>query len=143
MKEFIKASLVEFAVIIFVLSLFDGVEINAWRHFVIFGEIFIVVMIFRGCSVLTDRIQSKIYILDVLIEFFTAMITVLIFGYIFKWYEPIRIGYMCFVGIVVYFICYILGLVGVKKNADYINGQLEKRRERIEKNKRNNNDLRR
>lgn len=34
-------------------------------------------------------------------------------------------------------ICYILGLVGAKKNADYINEQLEKRRERIEKN--NNN----
>lgn len=34
-------------------------------------------------------------------------------------------------------ICYILGLVGAKKNADYINEQLEKRRERIEKNSNN------
>lgn len=33
--------------------------------------------------------------------------------------------------------CYILGLVGAKKNADYINEQLEKRRERIEKNSNN------
>ena len=90
MKEFIKSSLIEFAVIVLVLSLFDGIEINKWRNFIIFG-----------------------------------------------WYEIDRIGYMVVVGVIVYGICYILGIAGNKKSADYINSQLEKRRknrENIDKN---------
>ena len=137
MKEFIKSSLIEFAVIVLVLSLFDGIEINKWRNFIIFGEILVVVMIFRMCSIFIDKFQNRFYIIDVLVEFIASLSVVLFFGFIFGWYEIDRIGYMVVVGVIVYGICYILGIAGNKKSADYINSQLEKRRknrENIDKN---------
>lgn len=141
MKEFIKSSLIEFGVILLVLSLFDGFELGEWRNCIIFFEIFIVVMIFRACSLFTDRIVTRFCLLDVIIEFLTTLIIVLFFGYIFGWYACNTTLNFCAIALVVYVVCYVLGLVGTKKNADYIDGQLKKRRERIEKMKQINNEI--
>lgn len=132
MKEFIKSSLIEFAVIALVITLFEGIEVNEWRIFTNFVEILLVVMLFRACYTFIDKFQSRFYILDVLIEFLIALFLVLFFGYIFGWYKLNNIGTMCLAGVIVYAICYILGVVGNKKNEKYINSQLEKRKKRME-----------
>ncbi len=138
MKEFIKCSLIEFAVITLVVTLFEGIDFNEWRIFINLGEILLVVILFRLCYAFIDKLQNRFYILDVVIEFCIAMFLVLFFGYIFGWYKLNKIGNMCLMGVVVYVICYILGVVGSKKNEKYINSQLEKRRKRIEALKENN-----
>ena len=138
MKEFIKCSLIEFAVITLVVTLFEGIDFNEWRIFINLGEILLVVILFRLCYAFIDKLQNRFYILDVVIEFCIAMFLVLFFGYIFGWYELNKIGNMCLMGVVVYVICYILGVVGSKNNEKYINSQLEKRRKRIEALKENN-----
>lgn len=131
MNKIIKNSLIIFAVIIITISLIDGIMIQSWGQFKFFLQIAVVSVLICLIKYFMDKLQSRYYFLNILIEFTATLLLVLFFGWIFNWYQKEGIWLMCCTVLFAYIVCYFIGVLKTKKDIEIINEKL--------KNKKNQN----
>lgn len=128
MKNIIKNSLIIFAVIVLTISLFDVILWKEWSLFNFFIKIAFVSIIICLAKSLTVRIHTSYYIIYITIDFLLTLTIVMVFGYIFNWYEIERIWLICSIVLFAYIICFFLGIIKTNKNIELINKKLKERK---------------
>lgn len=129
-RDYIITSLATSMLIIFWMFFIDAFFYNMWSNFRVI--ISIVIFAFLLClinSVVNLFLDNK-PIISILIEYTVVVIMFFCFGIKFKWY-PAGSEWVVFIyTIPVYAAGYFLRLVGVRKDADYINIKLSERKKR-------------
>lgn len=129
-RDYIITSLAVSMLIIFWMFFIDAFFYNMWSNFRVI--ISIVIFAFLLClinSVVNLFLDNK-PIISILIEYIVVLIMFFCFGIKFKWY-PAGSEWLVFIyTIPVYAAGYLLRLVGVRKDADYINIKLSERKKR-------------
>lgn len=129
-RDYIITSLATSMLIIFWMFFIDAFFYNMWSNFRVIMSI--VIFAFLLClinSVVKFLLDNK-PVFSILIEYIVVLIMFFCFAIKFKWY-PAGSEWLVFVyTIPVYSAGYFLRLVGVRKDADYINIKLSERKKR-------------
>ena len=129
-REYIITSLAVSMLIVFWMFFIDAFFYNMWSNFRIIISIvsfaFLLCLIHSVVNLLLDNKP----IISIILEYAIVVIMFLVFGIKFKWY-PAGSEWLVFIyTIPVYAVGYLLRLVGVRKDADYINIKLSERKKR-------------
>lgn len=129
-REYIITSLAVSMLIVFWMFFIDAFFYNMWSNFRIIISIisfaFLLCLIHTAVNLLLDNKP----IISIILEYAIVVIMFFLFGIKFKWY-PAGSEWLVFIyTIPVYAVGYLLRLVGVRKDADYINNKLSERKKR-------------
>lgn len=129
-REYIITSLAVSMLIVFWMFFIDAFFYNMWSNFRIIISIvsfaFLLCLIHSVVNLLLDNKP----IISIILEYAIVVIMFFVFGIKFKWY-PAGSEWLVFIyTIPVYAVGYLLRLVGVRKDADYINIKLSERKKR-------------
>lgn len=129
-REYIITSLAVSMLIVFWMFFIDAFFYNMWSNFRIIISIvsfaFLLCLIHTAVNLLLDNKP----IISIILEYAIVVIMFFVFGIKFKWY-PAGSEWLVFIyTIPVYGAGYLLRLVGVRKDADYINNKLSERKKR-------------
>jgi hypothetical protein len=129
-REYIITSLAVSMLIVFWMFFIDAFFYNMWSNFRIIISIvsfaFLLCLIHTAVNFLLDNKP----IISIILEYAIVVIMFFVFGIKFKWY-PAGSEWLVFIyTIPVYGAGYLLRLVGVRKDADYINIKLSERKKR-------------
>ncbi|WP_243156040.1 hypothetical protein [Clostridium sp. C2-6-12] len=129
-REYIITSLAVSMLIVFWMFFIDAFFYNMWSNFRIIISIvsfaFLLCLIHTAVNFLLDNKP----IISIILEYAIVVIMFFVFGIKFKWY-PAGSEWLVFIyTIPVYGAGYLLRLVGVRKDADYINIRLSERKKR-------------
>lgn len=129
-RNYIITSLAVSMLIIFWVFCIDAIFYNMWSNFRVIVSIvvfaFLLCLFQNGMTlVLGDR-----PIISLLVEYAIVVMLFFFFGIKFKWY-PKGSEWLVFIyTIPVYAAGYLLRLIGIRKDADYINSKLSERKKR-------------
>lgn len=129
-REYIITSLAVSMLIVFWMFFIDAFFYNMWSNFKIIISIvsfaFLLCLIHAAVNLFLDNRP----IISIILEYAIVVIMFFVFGIKFKWY-PAGSEWLVFIyTIPVYAVGYLLRLVGVRKDADYINNKLSERKKR-------------
>lgn len=127
-----KNSLIVFAVVILTISLTDSIVAQAWNDLSLYLEIGLLSIVICLIKGLIDKFQSQYYLLDIMIQFIITLALVLLFGYVFHWYQMERIWLMCLIVGVAYAICFFLGVLKTRRDVALINEKLQAKKSKGE-----------
>jgi len=130
MKEFIKKWILVFGLVSISATVIPAIVNRSWGAFVFMLQLLLVLFIFCLLQALTGKLPLKALLYKYLVDLSMALIIVLLFGRIWKWYEPAYAWMMPAMIIPVFIVGYFLDLIKVKKDVDFINRQIVLRRER-------------
>ena len=96
-------------------------------------EIFILSFFVTVIQHLVKQVRCTYFLVNIMIEYFSISVFVFLYGYFVEWFFKSN-WWMAFVYVaIVYIPAYFLDMAVVKKDIDYINAQLERRRKNNEK----------
>lgn len=128
MKEILKKTLLLSAIMIFVVFLISYLFFDAPKDILIVFEILLLSFLIVSLQQLLRRNLFEIFLLNIIIEYLVVSICVLLYGYFFQWFIKAN-WWMAFLYVaIVYVPAYFLDMAIVKRDIDYINAQLERRR---------------
>jgi hypothetical protein len=131
MKEFIKKFLINFGMILIAAFLVPAIVNNDWDLFFAVMRIFGVVLVIHLGQLLTNRFTSDYHILELGLEFVMVLGVVLVFGWFFQWYTLKTIWMMPLMVVPVYVAAYILDITRTRRDMEFINTQIKRRKERL------------
>lgn len=127
-KEILKKTLILSAIIIFVVFLISYLFFDAPKDILIVFEILLLSFLIVSLQQILRRNLFETFLLNIIIEYIVISIFVLLYGYFFQWFLKAN-WWMVFLYVaIVYILAYLLDVVIVKRDIDYINAQLERRR---------------
>lgn len=128
MKEILKKTLLLSAIMIFVVFLISYLFFDAPKDILIVFEILLLSFLIVSLQQLLRRNLFEIFLLNIIMEYLVVSICVLLYGYFFQWFIKAN-WWMVFLYVaIVYVVAYFLDMAIVKRDIDYINAQLERRR---------------
>lgn len=131
LKEILKKTLVFAAIIILVVFFFSFLLIGMKPEIMLVFEIFILSFFVTVIQHLVKQVICTSFLINIMIEYIS--IFVFLYGYFVEWFFKSN-WWMAFVYVaIVYIPAYFLDMAVVKKDIDYINAQLERRRKNNEK----------
>lgn len=77
---------------------------------------------------LFKRFESSYFMVEILAEIGYVLAVLILFGYLFGWYESTPLWMLVFMGIVVYFIGCLVDMFRIRNDVDIINEQLQLRK---------------
>ena len=129
LKEILKKTFIFTAIIILVVFFFSFLMIGIKPEIMLVFEIFILSFFVTIIQHLVKQIICTYFLVNIIIEFFSVSVFVFLYGYFVEWFFKSN-WWMAFVYVaLVYVPAYFLDMVVVKRDIDYINLQLERRRE--------------
>lgn len=139
LREYIIRSLAVSMLIIFWVFCTDAFFYNLWSSFKVIISIIIFAFIICLLQSVISLVLDNKPIISMLAEYAVVVALFFCFGIEFKWY-PKGSEWLVFIyTIPVYAVGYFLRLIGVRKDADYINIKLSERKKRkIQENKSDN-----
>ncbi|MDE7446934.1 MAG: hypothetical protein K2N15_14700 [Lachnospiraceae bacterium] len=133
LKEILKKTFIFTAIIILVVFFFSFLMIGIKPEIMLVFEIFILSFFVTIIQHLVKQIICTYFLVNIIIEFFSVSVFVFLYGYFVEWFFKSN-WWMAFVYVaLVYVPAYFLDMVVVKRDIDYINLQLERRRENNDK----------
>lgn len=133
LKEILKKTLVFAAIIILAVFFFSFLLIGMKPEIMLVFEIFILSFFITVIQHLVKQVICTCFLINIMIEYFSISVFVFLYGYFVKWFFKSN-WWMAFVYVaIVYIPAYFLDMAVVKKDIDYINAQLERRRKNNEK----------
>ncbi len=133
LKEILKETLIFAAIIILVVFFFSFLLIGMKPEIMLVFEIFILSFFVTVIQHLVKQVICTCFLVNVMIEYFSISVFVFLYGYFVEWFFKSN-WWMAFVYVaIVYIPAYFLDMAVVKKDIDYINAQLERRRKNNEK----------
>lgn len=130
LREYIIRSLAVSMLIVFWVFCIDAFFYNLWSNLKVIISIVIFAFIICLIQSLINRLLDNKPIISMLAEYIVVVTLFFCFGIEFKWY-PKGSEWLVFIyTIPVYAVGYLLRLVGIRKDADYINIKLSERKKR-------------
>ncbi|MDE5802792.1 MAG: hypothetical protein K2I22_07765 [Lachnospiraceae bacterium] len=129
LKEILKKTFIFAAIIILVVFFVSFLLIGMTPEIMLVFEIFILSFFVTVIQHLVKQVICTYSVINIMIEYFSVSVFVFLYGYFVEWFFKSN-WWMAFVYVaIVYVPAYFLDMVVVKKDIDYINAQLERRRE--------------
>ncbi|HEX3020952.1 MAG TPA: hypothetical protein VHP81_00975 [Lachnospiraceae bacterium] len=129
-RDYVVASLALSMLIVFWMFCIDAFLYGEWGNLKVIVSIviyaFLICLLQRGIQSLLDRRP----ILSILSEYVICVFLFFVFGVRFNWYPKGGEWLVILYSIPVFIVGYLLRLLGVSKDADYINSRLSKRRKK-------------
>ncbi len=133
LKEILKKTFLFAAIIILVVFFFSFLSIGMKPEIMLVLEIFILSFFVTVIQHLVKQAMCTYFLVNILIEYFSVSVFVLLYGYFVEWFFKSN-WWMAFVYVaIVYVPTYLLDMAVVKRDIDYINAQLERKRESNDK----------
>ena len=133
LKEILKKTLLFAAIIILVVFFFSFLSIGMKPEIILVFEIFILSFFVTVIQHLVKQAMCTYFLVNILIEYFSVSVFVLLYGYFVEWFFKSN-WLMAFVYVaIVYAPTYFLDMAVVKRDIDYINSQLKRKRENNDK----------
>lgn len=133
LKEILKKTLVFAAIIILVVFFFSFLLIGMKPEIMFVFEIFILSFFVTVIQHLVKQVICTCFLVNIMIEYISISVFVFLYGNFVEWFFKSN-WWMAFVYVaIVYIPAYFLDMAVVKKDIDYINAQLERRRKNNEK----------
>ena len=79
---------------------------------------------------LTEKIESRYAIFEILIDIGFMTVVIVLFGVLFKWYNNVPIWFTVIMVVVIYISFYLLDIIRVRKDIEEINELLKKNKEK-------------
>lgn len=131
MKEFIKKWLMIFGLVSISTTIIPAIVNNYWEAAIFTCQLLFTLLVICLLQLLTGKISLKTLLLKYLIDLVMTLLVVLLFGWIWKWYDPSYVWMMFAMVIPVYAVGYFLDIVKVNKDVKAINQQIKRRREKL------------
>ena len=133
LKEILKKTFIFTAIIILVVFFFSFLSIGMKPEIMLVFEIFILSFFVTVIQHLVKQAMCTYFLVNILIEYFSVSVFVLLYGYFVEWFFKSN-WWMAFVYVaIVYVPTYFLDIAVVKRDINYINAQLERKRENNDK----------
>ena len=133
LKEILKKTFIFAAIIILVVFSLSFLSIGMKPEIMLVFEIFILSFFVTVIQHLVKQAMCTYFLVNILIEYFSVSVFVLLYGYFVEWFFKSN-WWMAFVYVaIVYVPTYFLDIAAVKRDIDYINAQLERKRENNDK----------
>lgn len=133
LKEILKKTFIFAAIIILVVFFFSFLSIGMKPDIMLVFEIFILSFFVTVIQHLVKQAMCTYFLVNILIEYFSVSVFVLLYGYFVEWFFKSN-WWMAFVYVaIVYVPTYFLDIAVVKRDINYINAQLERKRENNDK----------
>lgn len=133
LKEILKKTLIFAAIIILVVFFFSFLLIGMKPEIMLVFEIFILSFFVTVIQHLVKQVICTCFLVNIMIEYISISVFVFLYGYFVEWFFKSN-WWMAFVYVaIVYIPAYFLDMAVVKKDIDFINAQLERRRKNDEK----------
>ncbi|AGK99541.1 hypothetical protein [Clostridium pasteurianum] len=129
-REYIISSLAVSMLIIFWVFCIDAFFYGLWRNFKVIGSIVIYASVICLVQILIRLLLDNRPVISILAEYVVVVLLFFAFGIKFNWYFKGMEWFVFIYTIPVYAVGYLLRLVGVRKDADYINKKLAERKNR-------------
>ncbi len=134
LKEILKKTLIFAAIIILVVFSFSLLAVGMKPEIMLVFEIFILSFFVTVIQYFVKQVISNYFFINIMIEYVSVSVFVFLFGYFVGWFIKSN-WWMAFVYVaIIYATAYFLDMAVVKRDINYINAQLERRRnnEKIE-----------
>lgn len=133
LKEILKKTFIFAAIIILVVFFFSFLSVGMTPEIMLVFEIFVLSFFVTVIQHFVKQVICTHFLINILIEYFSVSVFVFLYGYFVEWFFRSN-WYMAFVYVaIVYAPVYFLDMAVVKRDIDYINTQLERRRENNDK----------
>lgn len=128
MKNFFKRCVVTYPWVVASSIIVPGFINESWDILAFCGQLLVSVVTIFLLQLLTNRFVSTSFLLAVAVEFTMVTAVVYAFGWFWKWYTPASAWMMVVIILPVYILAYIVGIARTKKDIEYINDCLKKRK---------------
>ncbi len=133
LKEILKKTFIFAAIIILVVFFFSFLSVGMTPEIMLVFEIFVLSFFVTVIQHFVKQVICTHFLINIIIEYFSVSVFVFLYGYFVEWFFRSN-WYMAFVYVaIVYVPVYFLDMAVVKRDIDYINTQLERRRENNDK----------
>lgn len=127
MKNILKQTLILASIMIFVVFFVSYLMIGITQEIALIFELFLLSFLIVLIQQLIKRAYFNQCFLNIVMEYLTISISVLLYGYFVDWFVKSN-WWMVFLYVaIVYIPAYFLDMGIVKKDVNYINSQLRKR----------------
>lgn len=127
-KEIIRKTLLLTAIMILAVYFVSYLKIGTTQEIVLVFELFLLSSFITLIQQLLKKIVFSNFLLNIIVEYFSISTFVLLYGYFFQWFAKSN-WWMVFLYVaIVYLPAYFLDMVIVKKDINYINAKLARRR---------------
>ncbi len=131
MKNFFKDLLINFAIVVIVANIVPSIFNGSWDSSIFILQLLLMMLVVRLGQLLTNLFTSKYRILEIGLELLMVMAVVLAFGWLFHWYTLSYIWMMPLMVVIGYIFAYILDIARTRKEIEFINTQIKRRKERL------------
>lgn len=133
LKEILKKTLLFAAIIILVVFFLSFLLIGMKPEIMLVFEIFILSFWVTVIQHLVKQVICTYFLVNIMIEYLSVSVFVLLYGYFVEWFFKSN-WWMAFVYVaIVYVPAYFLDAAVVKRDIDYINTLLERKRKNYDK----------
>ncbi|MBD5466667.1 MAG: hypothetical protein HDR21_00770 [Lachnospiraceae bacterium] len=133
LKELLKKTFLFAAIIILVVFLLSFFSIGMTPEILLVFEIFILSFFVTIIQHFVKKAICTYFFINILVEYVSISVFVFLYGYFVEWFFRSN-WWMAFVYVaIVYVPVYFLDMAVVKRDIDYINAQLERRRKSNDK----------
>lgn len=127
-KEIIRKTLFLTAIMILAVYFVSYLKIGTTQEIVLVFELFSLSSFITLIQQLLKKIVFSNFLLNIIVEYFSISTFVLLYGYFIQWFVKSN-WWMVFLYVaIVYLPAYFLDMAIVKKDINYINAKLERRR---------------
>ncbi|MFT4145373.1 MAG: hypothetical protein QM644_13030 [Mobilitalea sp.] len=128
-KEILKKTLMLSAIITFLVFSISNLFFNAPKETMIIYQILLLSFSIILIQQLLKRNLFDIFLLNIVVEYIIVSVFVLLYGYFFQWFYKSNWWLVFLYVAIVYIPAYFLDVTIVKRDIEYINKQLVRRRE--------------
>ena len=133
LKEIVKETFTFAAIIILVVFFLSFLQIGMKPEIMLVFEIFILSFFVTVIQHLVKQVICTYFFINIMIEYFSVSVFVFLYGYLVEWFFKSN-WWMAFVYVaLVYVPAYFLDVAAVKRDINYINAQLERKRKNNDK----------
>ena len=133
LKEILKKTFIFAAIIILVVFFLSFLLVGMKPEIMLVFEIFILSFFVKVIQHLVKQVICTCFLVNIIIEYFSVSVFVFLYGYFVEWFFKSN-WWMAFVYVaIVYVPVDFLDMAVAKWDIDYINAQLERRRESNDK----------
>lgn len=127
-KEIIRKTLLLTAIMILAVYFVSYLKIGTTQEIVLVFELFLLSSFITLIQQLLKKIVFSNFLLNIIIEYFSISTFVLLYGYFIQWFAKSNWWIVFLYVAIVYLPAYFLDMAIVKKDINYINAKLERRR---------------
>ncbi len=129
MKKFIRKWVMLFGLAFISATIIPAIVNRNWEAAIFVFQLLFVLLVICLFQLFTDKMSLKISLLKYVIDLVMTLSVILLFGWLWKWYEPSYTWMMFAMVIPVYVVGYFLDIIKINKEVKIINQQIKRRRE--------------